>query len=353
MTDINARRAAAMRAHWLGRAVSPDRVRELHAAGLTDVEIGRRLRCHPSNVRRHRRILSLPSNTSSARRVQVASGALSAVARRANARARAAALALPLVHYSPLAVQIVTTLAAGPLTQPELAARLSVPHGHGSYLAKLCASLRRANVVASRSVYGGSTFRKPSVWALSPSTVAAAFSPDALLPLQQSLITTETLRTADVITSKYAVRAPACVRDDIESAARAGLVSAARKFDPTRFRFSTYLPHRLHGEIRDALRELLPKGYRRGYQRTVPAPVVSSDVSDVAAAPTALAVDDLDALDALTAPLGPQARTVLRLIFADGLSHRQIGDRLGVSESRVSQIYSGALAELRAQTLFP
>lgn len=46
--------------------------------------------------------------------------------------------------------------------------------------------------------------------------------------------------------------------------------------------------------------------------------------------------------------LDGQAQKVLRLYYAEGLRMREIGTRLGVGESRVSQLHAQAIAELRA-----
>jgi len=45
--------------------------------------------------------------------------------------------------------------------------------------------------------------------------------------------------------------------------------------------------------------------------------------------------------------LPPRHRNVIRLYHFDGWSMKQIGARLGVNESRVSQIHAGAMRRLR------
>ncbi len=47
--------------------------------------------------------------------------------------------------------------------------------------------------------------------------------------------------------------------------------------------------------------------------------------------------------------LSPRDRLVLRLRFADGLTQREVGERIGVSQMQVSRILTRLLAWLRAE----
>jgi RNA polymerase sigma factor (sigma-70 family) len=57
-----------------------------------------------------------------------------------------------------------------------------------------------------------------------------------------------------------------------------------------------------------------------------------------------------DAAEAVQRGLGDRERLALRLYFYGGLTMKEVGGRMGVSESRVSQIISGALAFMRQKT---
>ena len=50
--------------------------------------------------------------------------------------------------------------------------------------------------------------------------------------------------------------------------------------------------------------------------------------------------------DAL-ATLGPREREVIRLRFVENLSHREIGERMGISQSYLSRVLRRALTSLR------
>jgi RNA polymerase sigma factor for flagellar operon FliA len=61
-----------------------------------------------------------------------------------------------------------------------------------------------------------------------------------------------------------------------------------------------------------------------------------------------LALHDGGAPAAPTVALTPRQRDVLRMHYDEGRTLREIGERLGVTESRVSQIHSEAVGRLRA-----
>jgi RNA polymerase sigma factor for flagellar operon FliA len=196
---------------------------------------------------------------------------------------------------------------------------------------------------------------------------------------------------------------------DLVSAGMFGLMDAVEKFDPLRgFKFETYAVPRIRGAILDGLRALdwVPRSVRsraRRVERAISdlehslkrAPTddelaaalgigtaeLDQWLSDVAAG----TVGPLDHLVAdrsgggthdaprtgMTPPTSPEAaveadavrevmrreitrlpereRVVLALYYDENLTLQQIGDVLGVTESRVSQIHSKAVLRLRAR----
>jgi RNA polymerase sigma factor for flagellar operon FliA len=186
---------------------------------------------------------------------------------------------------------------------------------------------------------------------------------------------------------------------DLESAGTLGLLRALDKFDPSRgLAFSTYAVHRIRGAILDDLRarDPAPRSTRRNARRLAaatsrleqrlgrpPAPLqvaeaLGIDLSTLwrwqaALPPTCtLSLDDamgsaqfeaavgtpapqgdpLEAeqtacLEAAIARLPERERAVVVLSFYERLTLREIGRRLEVSESRISQIRSHALRRLR------
>lgn len=177
--------------------------------------------------------------------------------------------------------------------------------------------------------------------------------------------------------AKYEVkrRHLAWMEDDILSAAYAGLCDAATKFDPSRgLAFATYAVPRIRGAILDFLRMEAPVGYR---QRTgmrcdaVPKTRQISGLRDnaLAASKHDSGQSHLGGLDFEVDPLAndhmkiaewrddlehyarragtPQAADVIRLYYGETLTMKQIGQRLGISEARVSQVHTQAIGQLR------
>ena len=200
---------------------------------------------------------------------------------------------------------------------------------------------------------------------------------------------------------------PAVDRDDLVQAGMIGLILAVDRFDPTNGAlFTTYAEHRVRGAILDYLRESdwAPRSLRHAAQnldharqRLAGELGRAPDSSEVAErlgvtvdqiAETDRAVDGLkllslhypvalyddevtaviDVLDGsngstplanaevqqfrerLTqaiAALPTKSQTVLSLYHAEGLTMKEVGQVLGVTESRVSQIYSQTVKTLR------
>lgn len=154
---------------------------------------------------------------------------------------------------------------------------------------------------------------------------------------------------------------PASVsEEDLFSAGMVGLMTASRSYDPSRgAEFKTYAYHRIRGAILDELRRLdfLPRSQRdKARQQGSEAPNVVGIPTDEdgqeslearTQEPPCEKADMQDALDRQMEELPPKMRDVVFLYYRKGLRMREIGERMGLTESRVSQIHSNALANLQ------
>jgi RNA polymerase sigma factor (sigma-70 family) len=129
----------------------------------------------------------------------------------------------------------------------------------------------------------------------------------------------------------------------VDDAAVDGLIRAARAFDPgLGYRFSTLATIC----ARNAIRGVAIHANRA--RRRAPAPLVSLEASGIEPAARAASPDhDAGRFEALLGPLRARDREVLRIRFAEGLTLRAAGDRLGCTREWVRKIEVGALARLR------
>ena len=191
--------------------------------------------------------------------------------------------------------------------------------------------------------------------------------------------------------------------DDLISAGLFGLMDAIRRFDATRgIKFSTYCGSRVRGSILDQLRteDWVPRLVRRRAssiekesQRLAKingrAPshleladqlemddvrfskeIKNADISTLTSLSTRLGGDDSDAeisdvlpaprseeplmavsrgdmFDEITRSVSPRERTILVQYYQRGLTLREIGEMLDLTESRVCQIHANAMDSLR------
>lgn len=207
----------------------------------------------------------------------------------------------------------------------------------------------------------------------------------------------EHLDMARRIARKTLRRLPSSVRlDDLESAAMLGLTEAATRFDPTRGEpFVAFAAKRVRGAILDELRRqdvLTRRGRERARELEAAARAVedrtgrAATTEEVAGelgcsaeevsrrrarlqAANVVSFDEVAELSAPASELGadeqleqrerheemvaaleglPQRELlILSMCYQDGLTLKEIGDILGVSESRVCQLRGRALRTLR------
>jgi RNA polymerase sigma factor FliA len=177
---------------------------------------------------------------------------------------------------------------------------------------------------------------------------------------RQRTIATEDLELVRRIAGHLARRLPAHVeRDELVALGNLGLVEARARFDASRgVPFAAFAARRIRGAILDGLRSADPltraeRSRRRALTLEVECMHVESAAADAEPAQeqnleawfealTQIAAVR-DALDVLPA----REREIVREHFLDGRRLKQIGEDLGVSESRVSQILAVALRRLR------
>lgn len=128
--------------------------------------------------------------------------------------------------------------------------------------------------------------------------------------------------------------------EDLKSAAYLGLVEAASRFDPSfNVAFSTFAYPRIFGAIHDFLREqgwlkrgdLTPvlslESYMDDDKKCLKNNICSKYEGNIK-----------DCFDHITNKLDIQAKSILRYYFIEEYSLKEVGDKIGLSESRVCQL---------------
>jgi RNA polymerase sigma factor FliA len=178
------------------------------------------------------------------------------------------------------------------------------------------------------------------------------------------------------VAKKIARRLPRVVNvDDLVGAGTLGLIDALSRFDPKRSdRFAAYAEIRIRGAILDELRAMdwLPRTQRARVRRaaegqpqenapkaSLEAVVLVDDVRDdgfdgfAGDVPTAASPfenkERSKHLTAAIAKLPMREQQILSLYYVEELTLKQIGQIFGVTESRVCQLHSHAVARLRKE----
>jgi RNA polymerase sigma factor (sigma-70 family) len=130
--------------------------------------------------------------------------------------------------------------------------------------------------------------------------------------------------------------------EELKSAAYLGLVEAASRYKESKgVSFTTFAYPRIFGAIKDYLRSLGPTltslDDNGDDETSLKDMIVAREERD----------DFEETLEVVAKDLGTQARSMLRFYFVDELSMKEVGERFGVSESRVSQLLSGYKTNIR------
>lgn len=163
------------------------------------------------------------------------------------------------------------------------------------------------------------------------------------------------------VVNRIKARLPVSVsEDELFAAGMYGLMRAARSYDPTKGAgFKTYAYHRIRGSILDDLRRLdfLPRSMRdRARKSGEEAPSVVGIPTDedghesLAARQPEVESESSDMRDLLHREidaLPDKMRIVMSMYYREEMKMREIGEKLHLTESRVSQIHSNAVSRLR------
>ena len=144
--------------------------------------------------------------------------------------------------------------------------------------------------------------------------------------------------------------------DDMSSAAILGLIDAVDRFEPGRgVPFEAYARLRIRGAMIDELRRLDERG--RGAAAETPGAISLDGLIEEDGEGVLATDDELDepferedlrgrvqtAIDVLP----PRQREVLARYYADSLTLREAGARMGISEARACQLHGRAITNLR------
>lgn len=183
-------------------------------------------------------------------------------------------------------------------------------------------------------------------------------------------IVEENLPLVGKVTHYFAKTLATCVTtDDIYGPAAEGLIDAVEKFDYRRgVSFSSYAFYRMMGSVRDWLRtmDFATRAQRRAAKaenKELTAPkslskkVIESDdgnavelvaqLFDVSQADPAKTVELRDSLEFALSALPPIFQHITCKYFLDQKPMAQIGQEVGLSESRISQMITQAVGQIK------
>lgn len=196
-----------------------------------------------------------------------------------------------------------------------------------------------------------------------------------VIPLTDSQreLATSALPLVEYVVGEYARKLPDQVSpDDLMQDGMIGAMSAARKFDPARgVKFTSFASRYIRGAIVDGLRGMdwVPRQVRRRKEpitelisiNAITRRATGNNSSESTIADElgcdAIGLSDVDRIDcvrALFRGLGRRDRLMMDLLYIDGLTMKEAGRAIGVSESRVSQLHADVIVRLRGKVaIFP
>lgn len=169
------------------------------------------------------------------------------------------------------------------------------------------------------------------------------------LSTEQVRLVEENIDFAMAIARKQARRYPG-MESDLEAAAFLGLCEAAIKYEESRnICFLNHAWKRIFGACLDLVRDETPRSFRRSQRGDKQPPVIHPLNPRLTSEddPVGWEEESIDWVYGQTRRLTGHARQAIRLYYAHGLTMQEIAARLGVAESRVSQLHSQSLSFLR------
>ena len=154
------------------------------------------------------------------------------------------------------------------------------------------------------------------------------------------------------------VDTPVTDQDDLASAAFLGLIDAVDRFEPGRgVPFEAYASLRIRGAIIDELRRIDERGRSAGAEmqpRTMSLSGLVEEEWRYFLTTTDETADDKfehedlrGRVEAALRGLPPRQRELLARYYAESLTLREAGQRMGVSEARACQLHGRAITNLR------
>lgn len=131
--------------------------------------------------------------------------------------------------------------------------------------------------------------------------------------------------------------------DELKAAAYFGLVTAAKKYDSSQSHFSHYARIKIEGAIGDYLRELRGSRTHDAPQSLDDAPEGGISRKDML--PSRRTLSEL--IISFAEGLSENHQKIFSMYYLEGLSLKEISGKLGVVESRISQILKGCRNQLR------
>ncbi len=146
--------------------------------------------------------------------------------------------------------------------------------------------------------------------------------------------------------------------DDVRSAASFGLIDAVDRFDPSRgVPFEAYAARRIRGSVIDEVRRVGDRSRTEDAASAVRTVSLDALIDEDWHGVGAGEGDDLDApferedlrgrVERALRDLPPRQREVLVRYYAEALTLREAGRRMGVSEARACQLHGRAIQNLR------
>jgi RNA polymerase sigma factor for flagellar operon FliA len=190
---------------------------------------------------------------------------------------------------------------------------------------------------------------------------------DAQAQTTREAIIVQHLTHVYALAKRLRSQVPPCITlDDLIGAGTIGLLQAADRFQPSRgLQFATYAKHRIRGAMLDFLREEDPLSRTERYRTRTANPTAEGTL------PTTISLEQLPAheprgehaparyfstrfadrvdLGRARQCLSDRENRVISLLFDLDWQNRDVARKLGVNESRVSQIRQAALSKLRVR----